>query len=137
LHLYFKSIFPVNVFVRFYTEGSLVGVQACVEDDGIDVNAPGASERRPLHRAAAANHVSIINYLVKQGAQVDITDKTGKTALHWAAMSGSAEACEVLVREGADMMVTNRGGKTPAHFSVETGRDNCLSYLLTAGRVNI
>ena len=35
------------------------------------VNAPGAADRRPIHRAAAANHVEIIKYLVEKGAIVN------------------------------------------------------------------
>lgn len=38
----------------------------------MEVNAPGASERRALHRAAGGNHLEICKYLVDKGATVDI-----------------------------------------------------------------
>ncbi len=46
-------------------------------------------------RAAGANHVNIMEYLIEKGALVRHTDKSGRTALHWASISGHRDAVEV------------------------------------------
>lgn len=41
------------------------------EDAALDVNAPGAGDRRPIHRAAGSNHADVIKFLIERGAVVD------------------------------------------------------------------
>ncbi|CAN0406824.1 unnamed protein product, partial [Ectocarpus sp. 13 AM-2016] len=41
-----------------------------------------------MRRAAGANHVGIIIYLLQAGAPVDTADRCLRTPLHWAAISG-------------------------------------------------
>jgi hypothetical protein len=40
-------------------------------EEPLDVNGPGAADRRPLHRAAGAGHLVICEYLVSKGALID------------------------------------------------------------------
>ncbi len=51
--------------------GDLAAVKNILEEGEIEVDAAGAAERRPLHRAAGGNHTEICKYLVEKGAQVD------------------------------------------------------------------
>lgn len=44
-------------------------------EDPLDVNGPGAADRRPLHRAAGAGHLAICEYLVSKGAIVDAVSR--------------------------------------------------------------
>lgn len=41
------------------------------EEVPITVNDPGASDRRPLHRAAGAGHLELCTYFLDIGAEVD------------------------------------------------------------------
>ena len=43
----------------------------------IDVNAPGAAERTPLHRAVGKNYTEIAEFLISKGADVNRADKSG------------------------------------------------------------
>ena len=40
-------------------------------DEQLDVNSAGAGDRRPIHRAAGANHVDAVKLLIEKGASVD------------------------------------------------------------------
>jgi hypothetical protein len=44
-------------------------------EDPLDVNGPGAADRRPLHRAAGAGHLAICEYFVSKGAIVDAVSR--------------------------------------------------------------
>lgn len=41
-------------------------------EDAIDVNEPGASDRRALHRSAGAGHLQLCIYFIEKEAQVDL-----------------------------------------------------------------
>ncbi|CAM9841664.1 unnamed protein product, partial [Choristocarpus tenellus] len=47
----------------------------------------------PLALAATKGHCTVIDALVSRGAEVDATDKMGRTALHHAAKSGELQVC--------------------------------------------
>lgn len=40
-------------------------------EDPIDVNEPGAAERRPLHRSAGGGHLELCEYFLSRGAELD------------------------------------------------------------------
>lgn len=101
------------------------------DEEVVDVNAAGAGGRRPIHRAAGANHVDVIRFLLEKGAVVDQVDKSNRTALHWAAISGHVQAGEILVEAGADIQATTDSQTTPLHAACESGRAEFVAFLLT------
>ncbi|CAM9365145.1 unnamed protein product [Phaeothamnion confervicola] len=110
--------------------GDLAKVKELVESGEIDVNAPGAADRRPLHRAAGGNHVDIMGFLLDKGAPIDQADKSGRTALHWAAISGCKEATECLLGKGAAFNVKTGSGDTPLSSAAEGGRVEVVRLLM-------
>lgn len=58
-----------------HTLGDLAGVQELIEKDGVDANAPGASNRTALHRAAGTGAVDVVRYLLRCGAQLEAKDR--------------------------------------------------------------
>ncbi|CAM9431663.1 unnamed protein product [Choristocarpus tenellus] len=102
--------------------GDLGKVKELIETGEVDVNAPGAAERRPLHRAAGGNNVEIMNYLLEKGAPVDQVDKSGRTALHWSCISGHKEATEVLLARDPNLLAQTSSGATPFAAASEGGR---------------
>ena len=51
--------------------GDLNAVRNIIKSGDIDVNEPGAGERRALHRAAGGNHAELCTFLIASGAIVD------------------------------------------------------------------
>jgi ankyrin repeat protein len=100
-------------------------------DNPPDINAAGASERRPIHRAAGGNHADIIKYLLEKGATVDIVDKSSRTALHWAATSGQVEAAQALIDGGANPFAVTSIKATILHSACESGWADFVDFILT------
>lgn len=59
--------------------------------------------------------------LVKNGANVNNGDVSGKTALHQAAAFGREKVAELLIRNGANVNQKDQQGKTSLHLAAEHG----------------
>lgn len=96
------------------------------------VNAAGASDRRPLHRAAGSNQLEICEYLLSKGALVDIQDSAGRTPLHWATLNGHEEIVTFLATKAqANLYLkTMEGGMTALHMSAENGKVGIAKILM-------
>jgi hypothetical protein len=115
--------------------------------------ARGASSRarnrrgaEPLHYAADGRpgapswdpgaQGSVIEYLIKIGADPDVCDDSGVAALHRAARTRASEAVRVLLEGGADPRLLNQRGSTPLHLAVQnTGRSDSGSDAAKADSV--
>ena len=86
------------------------------------MNAAGASDRRPLHRAVGAGNKDVIHYLLQQGAVVDLPDKSGRTPLHWAAMTGDGDVTALPLDLGANAFTINKSGKSTLHLAADSGK---------------
>lgn len=92
-------------------------VRAHIDKRGMRVDATDQGYTA-LHLAAQRNYVSIVQYLLKCGAQVDGGADSKCTPLHRAAYAGSLASCELLVSAGArlDAVDTSFGDlRTPLH----------------------
>ena len=96
------------------------------------VNAPGASGRRPLHRAAGGDHARVVELLISAGAKLEAPDNVGRTALHWASLAGNVESATTLLDKGANPMSTTTTKLTPLHCSSENGKADLVSPILSA-----
>lgn len=75
---------------------------------GFDVNALADLKRTPLHYAAAAGNVEVIDVLAAvEGVVLDNQDKIGNTPLGEALISDRAEAVAALVGLGCDLYIEN------------------------------
>jgi uncharacterized protein len=68
--------------------------------------------------AAGLGDVSLVDELVKRGAQFDGSKSRGKTALMTAAELGTARVVERLLRAGANPASADPDGRTALHFAV-------------------
>ena len=103
-------------------------------DEGVNVDVRGAQDRTPLHRAVGGNNSDIVAALIERGANVNLSDKGGKTPLHWAAIVGSVECGTVLFRQGdCDLDARNKQGRTACHLASTDGRPEFVSWLIESG----
>ena len=71
--------------------------------------------------------------LLKQGADVNITDDNGSTPLHWAIRTESIESIEFLIEQGADVNAADDNGLTPLHWTTCTDNIKLAELLLEKG----
>ncbi len=101
---------------------------------GHDVNLKaGLSYNTPLICAAGKGHTDCVEYLLQNGAQLDLKDQSGESALHMAALGGHLEVMKRLVDGGADVNQWDRWERTPLMWAVDRGHTEFVEYLLQIG----
>ena len=77
--------------------------------------------------------LDFVDWLLAQGAGLDIPDAARRTALSWAAGQGDAGEASFLLKRGASVTSTDQLGRTPLHFAVFSGDATVVALLLEAG----
>ena len=90
--------------------------------------------RTALHQAAAVGNASVMNLLIKYGANVNQKNTSGETPLHLAARFGHTEAAQILLLQGAKMNEqTFYTRQTPLMIAAEMGQKDVIRMLLLRG----
>lgn len=110
-------------------QGDLSTVVELLTDPEIDVNAKGAANRTPIHRACGGNHVKVIELLLEKGADINAKDKTQRSPIHWATIAGHTDALTYVLSKGADVNAKTSSGMTPLHAAAD-GHMGCINALL-------
>jgi ankyrin repeat protein len=97
------------------------------------LTAVGADDCQCLHRAAAAGHHAVVEYLLAQGADPDARKSKCKTPLHEAAAAGHAHVLRLLLEAGALISAHKTNGWTPLMYSCARGDVDCCALLLSHG----
>jgi len=116
-----------SVLMLAALKGYLPLVKKLVERDA-DVNKTGWT---PLHYAASAGQVPVIEYLLDNSAYIDAESPNGTTPLMMAAMYGSPQAVKVLIQAGADLNIKNQLGLSALDFAVRGNRQNAKELIET------
>lgn len=102
-------------------DGDLAGLQRLV-NGGADINKQDTTWGKCCLKIACrgnlgARHLAIVQWLLEQGADMEVTDNDHRTALHEAARAGRQELAQCLVEHGANTKVKDRFGWTPLEFA--------------------
>ena len=100
---------------------NMEAVNILLNAPGIDVNLPQGSNYRTALMAASIDdsNMSLLNELIKMGANVNFTDDQGNSAIFYAAQSFSINNINFLLSRGANINLVNKQGLNP------------LTYILT------
>lgn len=121
-----------NAILKAVSMGDMPLLQELIR--GININDGNASCGTILHLAAEHGQVSVINFLLRQGAKLDLRDCLGRTALHKASEMGHTSAVAALVRAGADIYATDQSSKTPQHLAAQNCHENTVRTLVLEER---
>lgn len=79
--------------------------------------------------AANGGQEQMVQFLVEQGADINMQDEKGWTALMWAARRGSSAVINVLLAANANPHLTNHNGETALSLATQTGHQKSLQLL--------
>ncbi len=101
----------------FWSGADLAAVKTAIPAD--IVNKTDRFGRTPLHYAAALNpKPKVIEFLVKEGAEIDKKDLLGYTPLMYAAaFNENPEVVKVLVKLGASLKAKDLEGRSALHLA--------------------
>ena len=84
----------------------------------------------PIHDAAKAGDVNVINAAVALDANLDVRDGTGATPLHWAIRSHKIYAARALLGNGADPLLRDTARNFAAlHWAAYMNNEDAIDYL--------
>nr|KAG5695801.1 hypothetical protein BaRGS_013399 [Batillaria attramentaria] len=124
--------------------GHVEMVNYLLEDCGADIEQRGVYEVSedgtrhqvsPLWCAAVADHVEVVESLLKHGANINQPSDTGSTPVRSACFMTNIEVVKKLVEAGADIHKPNVNGGTCLINSVQS-TDLCLYLIRHGARVN-
>ncbi len=113
--------------------GDLEGVRRAVEA-GHDVNQMDGYDRTPLIWAAIHGQIDCVEWLLQNGAQVDLgeDDDEQYTAMHYAAKGGHLQMMKTLVKAGQNINMWSLDD-TPLMLAAHNGHTDCVEWLLKNG----
>jgi uncharacterized protein len=95
-------------------------------EKGADVNKPGWT---PLHYAATAGNVQLINILLENHAYIDAESPNKTTPLMMAALYGTSGAVKLLLEEGADVSLKNELGLSAIDFAQQANQRDSVDII--------
>lgn len=117
-----ESSFTANESGEFYTplclavkNGDIETVNLLVQL-GAGVNNIGGWQGTPLHYAIWASgidKITIIGFLLNNGANINAKNSNGETPLHIAVANGRLEDVTFLVKKGANVNIKSNNGESP------------------------
>ena len=98
-------------------------------------NSPDEEGLRPLHLAVLSGKTSAVKALLDAGADLDGTDRSGRSALHWSVACREKEIVELLLGRGGAPVVGVRDvrGATPLHYAASLAKGEDLVKQLVEG----
>jgi uncharacterized protein len=115
--------------------GNFETVRRLVDEDRALVNAFAADGFYPLGLAAYFGHAAIVEFLLKNGADVKLAARNAQkvTALHAGASRGGAEIVKMLLEAGADPNAKQERGFVALHSAAANGNVAVAELLLKHG----
>lgn len=100
---------------------------------GVEVNPPTPDEASPLHVATLYGKQSILELLIRSGADIEAKDSTGRTALACAVENGDATSVNILLKAGADPRISLPEQETAVVYAAGRGMTDVVQMLIQAG----
>ena len=98
-----------------------------------NVNACNTNLATPLHIAARANNLTVVDLLFVNGTDLEAPNIVGGSPLHNACREGTARIVEYLIHKGSSMCARTVDGDTPLHQAIRANNLDTIAVLIKAG----
>jgi uncharacterized protein len=104
-------------------------------ENGCDINARDEGKSTPVMRAALRGYDDLLSVLIRLKADLNLSDRIGKTALHYAAQEHHEETVQKLLDAGAFVNCQDAHGNSPLSNAVfySQGRGGVIKILRQYG----
>ena len=109
------------------SDGDLNRVQYFLNNNNNAVNDQDGNGYSPLMAAVSYGHIELIEFLMNQGASLELKDNDGNVALLYCE---SIETLEYLISKGANILCKNTAGESIIEKSIEEINQSIINYLL-------
>jgi len=114
---------------RAVAAGNISELNKLLQAENCDVDEFDGKDT-PLHLAAKAGDLRLVQLLLLKGAAVDKSDSDGWNALHHASLEGHTVIIRQLLESGAKLTEVTEDGMSPLHCAVHL--KNCINSRETA-----
>jgi len=111
----------------------LTKVKQQVERDASIINLKDKSGNTPLHNAAITGSVTMVEYLLSKGADINAANTLLNTPLHEALSYKKDELAKMLINKGADVKRQGEKGNSPLHIAVLKSTKSTVEFLIEKG----
>ncbi|MBB4633091.1 ankyrin repeat domain-containing protein [Sphingosinicella soli] len=122
-------------FFKAVKDGDVLKVKSFIDQPGstlLDMRDNDSGEMA-LHMVTRRRDVPWMNFLIANGASVNVRDKNGNAPVHIAAQLGYIDGIQVLVQRKADVNALNSRGESPLVVAVQQRNAMVVRELLSAG----
>lgn len=103
----------IREFSNAVVFGDFEKVKKMVKDNSEIINSQDKYEFSALHNVMSEEQFEIVEYLIKNGANVNIQNDEGISPLH---LAGWLENAKLLLNAGAEVDIIDHQGNTPLHI---------------------
>ncbi|KAJ3658212.1 hypothetical protein Zmor_009965 [Zophobas morio] len=114
---------------RGYDEAIKMVIPEDVASSCKEVNFVNDSDETPLLMASRNGYATVVEYLVKCGAKINIGDYLDETPLHGASSKGHEKVVEYLVKCEAKINCSDINCETPLFAASSNGHEKVVEYL--------
>ena len=97
--------------------GFLNIIRYLIEKKHIDKDIKGELQKTPLHYGCIGGHLSLVEYLISKGANINAVDDGGFTSLHLASQWNHINIVKFLISKGANKHIKNDIGCEPYKYA--------------------
>jgi hypothetical protein len=122
-----------ETIVEAAKNGDLQTVKTIMADDPSKLNATDDNRYTALHWACMRAHWDVAEFLIENGADLNLIGGDGGTPINWAVHHDNVEFIKRMVDKGAKLNIRNQWGMTELHTAIWRGCIHVVEYLLDRG----